>query len=274
MARGGWIRRLAGYGFVIAAVLIVLWSLQRRMMYFPFGEVPAPAAVGLPAAETVTFDTADGLTLAGWFVPAAPPASGVTVLIFNGNGGHRAMRAPLADALARHHVAAFLFDYRGYGGNPGSPSEAGLASDARAARGYVAARGDVHPDRIAYFGESLGTGVAVRLATEVAPHALILRSPFTSATDVGRHHYPFLPVAALLRDRFESIARIRDVRAPLLVVAAEHDSVVPSHLSRQLYEAAREPKRLLIIRGVDHNDYELIAGDRLMGAVLEVLSLR
>jgi uncharacterized protein len=265
-------RRFARGLLVVAVGLIVLWTLQRRMIYFPFGDVPPPAQVGLPEAEVVRFSTEDGLTLGGWFVPGAPPASGTTIVVFNGNGGNRSMRAPLAAALARRHVASLLFDYRGYGGNPGSPSEAGLAIDARAALRFLTARPDVDRDRIAYFGESLGTGVAVRLAAEDPPLALILRSPFTSVVDVGRHHYPFLPVNLFLRDRFPSIDRIGGVGCPVLVIAAARDSVVPTELSRRLYAAANEPKRLLIFEGADHNDYELLAGDRLIAAVVEVLS--
>ena len=264
-------RRVATLAVVVVAVLVMLWTLQRRLIYFPFGDVPPPVHVGLAAAEAVSFTTGDGLTLAGWFVPAASPAGGATIVIFNGNGGNRAMRAPLAAALAQRHVASFLFDYRGYGGNPGSPSEAGLALDAQAARQYVASRRDVRPERIAYFGESLGTAVAVRLAAVNPPAALVLRSPFTSLTDVGRHHYPFLPVGWLLGDRFEAVDRMGEIRCPLLVIAAEDDSIVPTRLSRSLYAAANEPKRLLIVPGVDHNDYELLAGTRLVDAVVSLL---
>ena len=136
---------------------------------------------------------------------------------------------------------------------------------------YVTSRRDVDPAKLAYFGESLGTGVAVRLATERRPGALILRSPYTSLADVGRYHYPFLPVGLLLRDRFASKERIAQVGCPLLVVAAEHDRVVPAELSQALYEAASHPKQLLMIENADHNDYEMLAGDRVMDAVAAVL---
>ena len=146
-----------------------------------------------------------------------------------------------------------------------------MQQDAQAAYRYVVARTDVDPDRLVYFGESLGTGVAVRLAAEHTPRALILRSPFTSLTDVGRHHYPFLPVRALLSDRFASIDRVAHIKCPLLVITAAHDSVVPSEQSRRLYEAAPSPKHLVVIEGVDHNDYELLAGPRLNGEILKFL---
>src|SRR5437660_9198478 len=178
---------------VPALFLVLIWIGQRRLIYFPFAGVPPPRDVGLPQAEAVSFTTADGVTLDAWFVPPAAPGRHLTTIVFSGNAGNRAMRAPLAAALAQHGIATLLTDYRGYGGNAGSPSDAGLALDARAARSYVARRPDVDPARIVYFGESLGSGVGVRLAADERPLALILRSPFTSLADVGRLHYPLLP---------------------------------------------------------------------------------
>jgi hypothetical protein len=263
--------KVAALVAILALLLLLVWLGQRRMIYFPFGEVPAPAAAGLPRAEEITFSTEDGLTLGGWFVPAQPAAKGgpAAVIVFNGNAGNRAFRAPLAAALAARGLSVLLFDYRGYGGNPGSPTETGLAADARAARRYVAGRAT--GDRIVYFGESLGTGVAVRLAADQLPAALILRSPFTSLTDTGRHHYPILPVGLLLADRYASIDRIGEIRCPLLVIAGDRDSVIPVEQSRRLFEAAREPKRLVIVERADHNDYDLLAGERLLDAITDFL---
>src|SRR6516165_6667017 len=133
-----------------ALVWILLWVGQRRLIYLPFGRLPAPADVGLPQAELVSFATRDGLTLQAWFVPHTPKTgrpAWITLLVFPGNAGHRGLRAPLASALAPHGIATLLVDYCGYGGNPGSPSEAGLAEDARAARAYLSGRGDVDPQR-------------------------------------------------------------------------------------------------------------------------------
>lgn len=266
-----WVSRLAIVLIPIAVGLIILWAIQRGLIYFPSGELPSPADAGLPHAETVAIWTDDGLTLGGWFVPASPPSKGTTLIVFNGNGGNRANRALLAARLAEHGVASLLFDYRGYGGNPGTPSERGLASDARAARRYLASRGDVDQNRIVYFGESLGSAVAVGLAVEQAPFALILRSPFTSLVDVGRLHYPFLPVALVLRDRFTSRDRIAGVKSPLLVIAAAKDSIVPASQSERLYAAASPPKRLVIIDGAGHNDEEILAGPRVIAAIVDFL---
>jgi fermentation-respiration switch protein FrsA (DUF1100 family) len=281
---------------VVALVLLLCWLGQRRLIYFPFGLVPPPSAAGLPGAEAVSFATEDGLTLGGWYVPGHPGAAEqkkTTVIVFNGNAGNRSFRAPLAAALAERGLSVLLFDYRGYGGNPGSPTEEGLAADARAARRFVAGR--ARGDRVVYLGESLGTGVAVRLAVEQPalsgvegpalsgvegpalsgvegpPAALVLRSPFTSLIDTGRHHYPFLPVGLLLRDRFASIDRIGDVRCPVLVIAGDRDSIIPADQSRRLFEAAREPKRLTLVERADHNDYELLAGRRVLDAIMDFL---
>ena len=253
-----------------AAVLALLWVGQRRLMYFPDGRVPAPRQVGLAGVESVRFPTADGLELAGWFVPAGAQAN-ATVLVFNGNAGNRAYRAPLAAALAAHGLNVLLFDYRGYGGNSGSPTETGLAADARAARAYLADRPDVDAARLVYFGESLGTAVAVGLAAEQPPAALILRSPFTSMADVGAYHYPILPVRLLLRDRFASRDTIGRVRAPVLVIAGDRDDIVPLEHSRRLYDAAPSPKELVIITGASHNDDELLAGEELIQAIVRFL---
>ena len=251
-------------------ILMVIWTQQRRLMYFPFGRVPDPAAVDLKRTTAVTFDTGDGLTLRGWLInPASAPR--FTVVVFNGNGGNRAHRAPLARALAAEGFAVLLFDYRGYGGNPGSPTEAGLKADARAARDYLL-RQDIDVERLVYFGESLGSAVAVELAAEHPPAALVLRSPFTSAIDVGQFHYRFLPVRWLLRDRFPSIDRIAKVRAPVLVIAGDRDGIVPVDQSRRLYEAANGPKALVIIPGANHNDDALQAGRRIIDAILQFLS--
>jgi fermentation-respiration switch protein FrsA (DUF1100 family) len=250
---------------------------QRRLIYFPSRGAPSPGEVARLRAEPVSFTTSDGLTLSGWFVPAPGPPQGpgenarFTVIVFNGNAGDRGMRAPIAAALAPYGIATLLMDYRGYADNRGSPSEEGLALDARAARAYVAGRPGVDPARIVYFGESLGTGVAVRLATEQRPAALILRSPFTSLVDVGRYHYPLLPVRWLLKDRFDSLDRIRRIGCPLLVIAGDRDRIVPPDLSNRLFAAAGEPKRLVTIEGADHNDEELLAGRRMITAILDFL---
>ena len=248
---------------LLATPVALLWAFQRRLLYFPAPRAVPPAASVLPGAEEVAFDTADGLRLGGWFVPGRA-GPGPAVLVCNGNGGDRSMRAPLAAALAAMGLHVLVFDYRGYGGNPGHPSQEGLAADARAALDHLAGRPEVDPARVAYFGESLGAAVALRLAVERPPAALVLRSPFASLAEVGRRHYPLLPVSLLLRDRYDSAALAGRLATPLLVLAGGRDQIIPAGHSRRLFAAAPQPKRLAVLDGADHNDDELLAGPWLL----------
>lgn len=257
---------------VAAAALGVgfLAVTQRQFLYFPQPREMPPIASVFANGEEVRFTTTDGLSLAGWFVPAATGGRAPAVLVLNGNAGNRFHRAPLAHALSRAGFAVLLFDYRGYGGNPGSPTEAGLLHDARAARAYLASR--VGADRIAYFGESLGAAVAIALAAEHPPLALILRSPFTSVAEIGAHHYPYLPVHdRLLQDTYPSIGLIGRIRVPVLVIAGERDAIVPPAFSRRLYDAAAEPARYVLVPGADHNDLELFAGPTVVAETVRII---
>ncbi len=244
-----------------------IWGLQRRLIYFPSpGPMPQAATV-LPNGRDAVIETDDGMRLGAWFFPVSD--GGSAVLVCNGNGGDRSMRVGLAAALNRMGHPVLLFDYRGYGGNPGSPSEEGLAADARAARTWLTHAG---VDKIVYFGESLGAAVAVGLAVEEPPSALVLRSPFTSLPDVAAVHYPFLPARRLLLDRYPSIERIGSVRVPLLVIAGDRDDIVPEELSRRLYDAAGEPKRYVVVAGAGHNDPELLDGRQMLAEIDGFLS--
>lgn len=262
---------LAVASLVVLATLGLIWVSQRRLIYFPTQAVPDPATF-LLGIEEVTYPTEDGLSLAAWFLPAAGGESSGTVVVFNGNAGNRAGRVPLAEALAGHGFAVLLVDYRGYGGNPGRPSESGLAADGRAAVAYLRTRPDVDPDRLAYFGESLGAAVALGLARHHPPAALVLRSPFTSLPDIGSTHYPFLPTSLMLWDRYPNLETIGAIDVPTLIVAGSADSVVPLEQSRQLYEAAPGMKRFVLIDGADHNDFALLAGEGLVDEVAAFLN--
>lgn len=269
------VRAIVIVALAATVVFAVLFLAQRSLIYLPGSTGPDPDL--LPAgAEVVELRTVDGLRLAGWFLPArggpdgtgADPTPGPAVLICNGNAGDRSHRLPLAEALAERGYSVLLFDYRGYGGNPGTPSEDGLRVDARAAVEALAARPEVDPERIAYFGESLGAAVAGGLATERPPAALVLRSPPSSLGDVGRHHYPFLPVFDfLLFDRYPLAEQLREVRVPLLVLVTERDEIVPAELSRRVFDAAAEPKRYVPLAAGHHNDPGLLAGEEMLAAV-------
>jgi len=258
---------------VLFAVLVgLLWALQRRLVYLP-GPGPVPAAAdAVPGGQDVHLTTSDGLVLGAWFVPG-PTAPAPTVLVAAGNGGSRDMRAPLARALSAAGLGVLLFDYRGYGGNPGSPSEEGLARDVRAARAFLVEEAGVRPDRLVYYGESLGCAVVTELAVEHPPAGLVLRSPFVDLAAVGREHYPFLPVRQLLRDRYPVAERIAGVRAPTTVVYGSSDTIVPPQQSRQVAEAAAQLHRVVEVPGADHNDAVLLDGDLLVDAVVELAAL-
>jgi uncharacterized protein len=255
------------------ASVLLLWLVQRSLIYLP--DRSSPPAAWLPSgAEEAELQTDDGLTLAAWFVPAdvAADAPGPAMVAFNGNAGHRGHRVPLAEALRAHGLHVLLLDYRGYGGNQGSPSEDGLRTDARAAATYLASRPEVDAERIVYFGESLGGAVAVGLATERAPAAVVLRSPFSSLRSIGRHHYPFLPIVdPLLRDRWAADEQIGWVQAPVLMVVAEDDRIVPVEESRRLFESAARPKAWVEVPGAGHNDLAMLDGPELIGAVVAFL---
>ncbi len=258
---------------VLVGMLVVvvggLVAMQRRLIYFPdTAPVPAAAQV-LPGARDVTLRTSDGLELGAWFAPpSTSPERDLAVLVAPGNGGNRSGRAELAQLLRGRGLAVLLMDYRGYGGNPGRPSEEGLARDADAAVAALEELG-YPPDRVIYLGESLGTGVVAALATRTPPAGVVLRSPFTELADVGAHHYPWLPVRLLLRDRFPVVEHVRRSDVPLVVVYGTADTVVPADLSVRVADDARTLVDVVVLDGVDHNDPEMF-GEPVVDAVVRV----
>ena len=256
-------------GTVVVVLTALLWAFQRHLVYLPDAGPGQPAAAVLPGARDVVLETADGLSLAGWYLPGPAPDA-PAVLVANGNGGHRELRAPLAAALHGAGLGVLLFDYRGYAGNPGSPSEQGLALDVRAARSFLLEDAGVPADRLLYLGESLGAAVVTELATEHPPAGLVLRSPFVDLAAVGSVHYPFLPVRALLRDRYPVAELVARVHVPTTVVLGTADAIVPAEQSRAVAGAAERLHRLVEVPGADHNDRVLLDGDALVWAVREL----
>ena len=249
----------------------ILWAVQRQLIYFPDAADVPPAGDVIPGARDVTLRTEDGLELGAWFVPAADastPGARMAVLVAPGNGGNRAGRATLAEELSERGLAVLLMDYRGYGGNPGSPSEEGLAADAFAATEALAALG-YPPERSIYFGESLGTGVVAALQARRPPAGLVLRSPFTELTDVGAHHYPLLPVRLLLRDRYPVVEHVSSSRVPVTVIYGDRDTVVPTALSATVAEAASSLFERMVVEGANHND-AVMFGPRVAEAVVRL----
>lgn len=231
------------------AVATLAWAGQRRMLFLPDTARPDAAAAGVPALREVQLATADGLQLLAWYLPAAPGHP--TLLYFHGNGGSLANRAARLRRFAAEGWGVLMPEYRGYGGNPGQPGEEGFALDARAAMAFLDAQGVARP---AIYGESIGTGVAVRLAAAQPVAGLVLESPYSSVTDLARRRFPFLPVSLLLRDPFDSLSRIGAVRAPLLVLQGLQDTIVPPESGHTLFAAANEPKQLWTAAEAGHND--------------------
>ena len=255
---------LAGLRWVVGAlvlmllVVLLLWVFQRRLIYLP--DRSAPRADGV---QDVTFEGVDGRSLTAWLVPAKGSVA-ATVVVFPGNAGNRGARLPLADALSAAGFDVVLVDYRGYGGNPGSPTEQRLVGDGTALVDRLTSRSDAP---VVYLGESLGGGVAVSVAVERPPAAMILRSPFTSLAAVAAAHYRWLPVGALLWDRYPVADLVGTLDVPTLVILGTEDRVVPAEQSRMVFEAAAGVKRLVSVEGADHNDYVLLAGQRVVDEI-------
>lgn len=242
---------------VVAYVLFTgaLYGMQRNLLYYPDRTRPDVEVAGVPEMREVTLETEDGLALLAWYKAAEPGHP--TVVYFCGNAGNIGHRG----SKVRHYLDAgmgvLLVSYRGYGGNPGKPTEEGLYADGRAALAFLADQG-VAPARVVAYGESLGAGIAVQMALEQAAKAplgtLVLEAPFASLADVAAKHYPFVPVRWLLKDRFESDAKIARVRAPVFILHGEKDRVVPVSAGRALFAAAVEPKDSLWLADRHHND--------------------
>jgi uncharacterized protein len=230
----------------------VLYVTQRSLMYFPETVHTTPAQAGLPEAEEVPLVAADGVHITAWHV--APKDQKPVILYFHGNGGSLRYRVERFKKLTGDGIGLVALEYRGYGGNPGSPTEDGLIADAEAAYAFAAAR---YPAReIVPWGESLGSGVAVALAAEKPVGRVILEAPFTSAAAVAARHYWYLPVRLLMKDQFRSDARIARVKAPLLILHGVHDRVVPYAMGERLFELANQPKHIVRFLDGGHEDLD------------------
>lgn len=239
---------------IVAAFLLAVFLLQDRLIYFPDRARPDPALAGLHGVIAGHVTTGDGLRLLTWTAPPADDNRPV-LLYLHGNGGNLAYRAGRLARFAERGWGVVMLEWRGYGGNPGRPREAGLISDARAALAAIHAAG-IGAERIVLWGESLGTGVAVALAAEQprAIAAVILESPYTSLLALGRLHYPWLPSRWLLRDRYDSLSRIGAIEVPILIMSGGRDRLVPPEMGETLAAAARAPVERWLAPEAGHND--------------------
>lgn len=232
---------------IYAIALMGLYWLQGRLVY-PLEQITSLKNHDLEdQTKPVSIKTDDGITLTVRYRPA-PDKTTPTIILFHGNGEDLFQRGHIALEMINAGYGILLAEYRGYGGNPGKPSEPGLYADARAAYSFVSARSE----NIVLHGYSLGSGVAVQLATEQPVTALILEAPFTSIVDVAARRFPLFPVRTLARDRYDSLAKIASVRAPLLIYGGTADGVIPPDQFQRLHDAARGEKRIALIEGADH----------------------
>lgn len=251
------IQTIVAGAIAYSAVVGVMWALQRRLMYNPDTSQPSRRQGGVSEMGEVTISSDDGLALLSWRRPAQR-AGAPTLVYFQGNAGNLTERGDKVRPYLDRAMGVLLVGYRGYGANPGRPSEKGLYADARAALNFLDHEG-IPPARWVIYGESLGTGIAVQMAWEYAARdtpvgCVVLEAPFTSMGDAGRHRYPFLPVKTLARDRYDNLSKIAQIKAPLCVVHGTADPTVPVKQGRAVFAAALPPKEALWVEGGKHSD--------------------
>ena len=246
--------------FLYALLILVLFFTQRSLLYFPSNErlhLSQYAAIGL---EEVKLKTEDGLELTAWFMQPNPARDGHTVLLFHGNAGHIGHRVEKFRRILEAGYGFLFLEYRGYGGNPGKPSEMGLHTDARAALDFLAGR-EIPREKVILYGESLGCGIAVRAATKHHFSAVILEAPYTSIADVAQRQYWFLPVRWLVRDRYDTLGIINRVTSPVVVMHGEQDEIIHVSFGKRVFEAAPEPKIAWFFEGAGHNNLTEFGSD-------------
>jgi uncharacterized protein len=241
---------LVSLGLIYGTAVAGVYLMQRQLQYFPSRSDPAPETLGLNGVERQVLTTPDGETLVLWY--SAPQGNRPMILFFHGNAGSIADRANRMSFYQSKGFGAAFLSYRGYGGSTGTPSEAGLITDAQAAYDHLRRVG-VPASRIAVVGESLGTGVAVQLAARNPVAALVLEAPFSAAVDVAAIAYPWLPVRVLMKDQYRSDTHIGAVAAPLLILHGTKDQVIPYRLGQKLFAAAAEPKTFHALGPVGHD---------------------
>ncbi len=246
--------RILFWAVVIYLVMAVIVLFMENTLVYPATKFPA-GDWRLPDGDSqdVEFQSADGTKLHGWYAPAPQPTR--YILYLHGNGGNISHRRPIVSHLRdQHNASVFIFDYRGYGKSGGEPFEAGVMADARAARAKLAELAGVKESEIILLGRSMGGAVAVDLAAELAPPALILQSTFSSMPDVAASQMPWFPVHWMMRNRFDSFSKIKKYQGPLLMTHSVGDEVIPFKYGRKLFENANDHKVFFEIDDCGHND--------------------
>jgi len=269
--------------FIIYSILIILFIMifpkfiEKGLIFHPdkSNDTATPDIHGIEY-DDVIFQTEDGLNLNGWFVPGkktSPDTDLHTLLWFHGNAGNINRRLDNIKMIyERVPVNVFIIDYRQYGRSEGKVSEQGTYLDARAALAYLHSRKEINREKIIFFGRSLGSAVAVELALNEKCRALILETPFTSILEMGKKLYPFLPVSLLLKTKYDSLAKIRNIKVPILVMHGDKDALVPFEHGKRLYDMANEPKEFYTIPGAGHNDTHIVGGDEYFDVIKEFVN--
>ncbi|MGD9502143.1 MAG: alpha/beta hydrolase [Methyloceanibacter sp.] len=236
---------------VYLAICAVAYFGSRAFIYFPDPARISPAEAGLDGVAEVELAAADGTRLVAWHAPAQGESP--TLLYFHGNAANAANRAGKIALMRDDGFGVFYLNNRGYGGSQGKPTEAHNVADAIAAYDELRRRG-VPAEKIVAYGESLGSGQAVRLAGERPVAAVVLEAALTSTADVGRSIYFFLPLGLLMTDQYNVERHVGAVTAPLLILHGEEDEVIPVEMGRRIYRAAKAPKRIETFPRGHHND--------------------
>jgi uncharacterized protein len=240
-----------------AAMVGGLFFFQRQLLYIPDRTRPELGGLAQLGVREVTITTEDGLSLLSWYLPSRPGRP--VIAYFHGNGGHIGYRVERLLRFAQEGFGVLMLEYRGYGGNPGTPTETGFYTDARAALDFLGREG-VAPHRLVLYGESLGSAVAVPVAAQNEVAAVVLEAPLTSVAEVAQCHFPYVPATLLVVDRFDALSRIGQVRAPILVMHGERDRVVPVRYGRALFNAAPEPKEGWFVPEAGHENLARYGG--------------
>ncbi len=229
--------------------IILMYIFQRHFIYHPSQDKARLNDYQASDMHIIKLYTPDGIMLTSWYRPAKNNQP--TLLYLHGNAGNIGGRMPLGRKFIDGDLGLFLLEYRGYGGNKGTPTELGLYEDARTALRFLNEQG-IKNSTIVLYGESLGTGVATKIASESPVCAVILQSPYTSLSDMTRFYYPFMWLKPW--DKFDSFARIQAIKAPLLILHGTKDTVVPYSQGLTLFKQANEPKKMLSFAQYGHND--------------------
>jgi pimeloyl-ACP methyl ester carboxylesterase len=232
-------------------ICVAAYFGNRTLMYFPDPVRVSPSDAGLHGVEEVEIDAGNGVILVAWHAPAKDGKP--TILYFHGNGANAANRASRIETMRQDGFGVFYLNNRGYGGSGGKPTEEDNVADAIAAYDRLRKLG-VPEEKIVAYGESLGSGQAVRLAAERPLAAVVLEAPLTSTVDVARASYFWLPLGLLIADKYHNERNIRFVKAPVLILHGKRDAVIPAEMGLRVYRAANEPKRIELFPDATHDD--------------------